>query len=142
LSDTGIALGAIAAVYIFSITGFYMLIYYTSLLSIEQEIFEAAKIDGAGVVGQFRHIIFPMLHGTHATLLILGIIYALKVFDLVWIMTEGGPGGATDLISTYLYRKSLLEYKTGYSSAISVILLLIAFTYTAFQLRVYNKLRR
>ncbi|MBA2939169.1 sugar ABC transporter permease [Paenibacillus sp. CGMCC 1.16610] len=142
LSEPATALNAIAAVYIFANTGFYMLIYYTSLLNIDQEIFEAAKIDGAGVLRQFRHIIFPMLSGTHITLLILGIIHALKVFDLIWIMTEGGPGGETELISTFLFRESLLKYRTGYSGAVSVVLLLIAFGYTAFQLRVYNKVRR
>jgi raffinose/stachyose/melibiose transport system permease protein len=142
LSEPATAINAIAAVYIFANTGFYMLIYYTSLLSIDQEICEAAKIDGANVVRQFRHIIFPMLNGTHITLCILGIIHALKVFDLVWIMTEGGPGGATELISTYLFRESLLKYNTGYSGAVSVVLLLIAFGYTAIQLRVYNRLRR
>lgn len=83
-----------------------------------------------------------MLSGTHITLLILGIIHALKVFDLIWIMTEGGPGGETELISTFLFRESLLKYRTGYSGAVSVVLLLIAFGYTAFQLRVYNKVRR
>lgn len=142
LSEPGTVLNAIAAAYIFANTGFYMLIYYTSLLSIDHEIFEAAKIDGAGVLKQFRHVILPMLSGTHITLMILGIIHALKVFDLVWIMTEGGPGGATELISTFLFRESLLKYQTGYSGAISVVLLLIAFVYTAFQLRVYNRIRR
>ncbi|TBL75308.1 carbohydrate ABC transporter permease [Paenibacillus thalictri] len=142
LSDPATSLSAIAAAYIFANAGFYMLIYYTSMLNMEQEIFEAAKIDGAGVVRQFRHIIFPMLTGTHVTLMILGIIFALKVFDLVWIMTEGGPGDATELLSTFLFRESLLKYHTGYSSAISVILLLIAFGYTVVQLRVYNKIRR
>ncbi|MGG1516117.1 sugar ABC transporter permease [Paenibacillus oryzisoli] len=142
LSEPSSALNAIAAVYIFANSGFYMLIYYTSLLNIDQEIFEASKIDGAGVWRQCRYIIVPMLGGTHITLSILGIIHALKVFDLVWIMTEGGPGGATELISTFLFRESLLKYNTGYSGAVSVVLLLIAFGYTIFQLRVYNRMRR
>ncbi|WP_173117761.1 carbohydrate ABC transporter permease [Paenibacillus qinlingensis] len=142
LSEPATALNAIAVVYVFANSGFYMLIYYTSLLNIDQEIFDASKMDGAGVSKQFRYIIFPMLSGTHITLLILGIIHALKVFDLIWIMTEGGPGGETELISTFLFRESLLKYKVGYSGAVSVILLLIAFGYTAFQLRVYNRIRR
>lgn len=142
LSEPSTSLNAIAAVYIFANTGFYMLIYYTSLLHLDEEIFEAAKIDGAGVLRQFRYLIVPMLRGTHMTLMILGIIHALKVFDLVWIMTEGGPGGATELISTYLFRESLLKYRTGYSGAVSVILLCISFAYTAFQLRLYNKMER
>jgi len=142
LSDPATSLKAIAAANVFAHVGFYMLIYYTSLLNMDPETFEAAKIDGAGLIRQFRHLIFPLLIGTHITLLILSIIWALKTFDLVWIMTEGGPGGATELISTYLYRKALLEFQTGYSSAVSVILLLISFLYTAFQLNIYNRIRR
>lgn len=142
LGDPKFALYAIMASYIFSHVGFYMLIYFTSLLNIDQEIFEAARIDGAGVFKQFKSIIIPLMAGTHITLLILGVIAALKVFDIVWIMTEGGPGGATDLMSTFLFRKALLDYQTGYSSAISVILLLIAFVYTVFQLKIYKKIRR
>lgn len=142
LSEPSTSLKAIAAATIFANAGFYMLIYYASMLSMDPEIFEAARIDGAGVLRQFRQLIFPLLSGTHITLLILGIIAALKSFDLIWIMTEGGPGGSTDVISTYLYRKSLLEYKTGYSAAVSVMLLLFSFLYTAFQLKIYDRMRR
>lgn len=141
LADPDIALYAIMAAWIFSHTGFYLLIYYTSLLNIDQEIFEAARIDGANVFRQFIGIIVPSLKGSHMTLLILGVISALKVFDLVWIMTEGGPAGSTELMSTFLFRSALLEYKTGYSSAISVVLLMIALIYTVFQMRVYDKMR-
>jgi len=141
LADAKIAIYAIMAAWIFAHVGFYLLIYYTSLLNIDQEIFEASRMDGAGVFKQFTSIIIPMLKGSHITLLILGVVSALKVFDLVWIMTEGGPAGSTELMSTYLFREALLEYKTGYSSAISVILLLIGLIYTIFQLRVYYRLR-
>jgi raffinose/stachyose/melibiose transport system permease protein len=141
LSDSSIAIYAIMAAWIFSHVGFYLLIYYTSLLNIDQEIFEAARMDGANVFLQFTKIILPLLKGSHVTLLILGVISALKVFDLVWIMTEGGPAGSTELMSTFLFRTALLEYKTGYSAAISVVLLMIGMIYTVFQLRVYYKMR-
>jgi raffinose/stachyose/melibiose transport system permease protein len=141
LADPDIALFSIMAAWIFSHVGFYLLIYYTSLLNIDQEIFEAARMDGANIFRQFKSVVLPMLKGSHMTLLILGVIAALKVFDIVWVMTEGGPAGSTELMSTYLFRKSLLEYKTGYSSAISVVLLLIALIYTIFQIRVYYRMR-
>ncbi len=136
------ALYSIAAVYIYSHTGFYMLLYYTSILNIDSEVFEATAIDGAGAMTKITRIIFPMLKGTHMILLILGVIATLKVFELVWIMTQGGPGGATELLSTLVFRKALLEFKQGYSAAISVIMLMIAVIYTIFQLKSYNKARR
>lgn len=142
LADPHLALYAIMAAWIYAHVGFYFLIYYTSLLNIDQEIFEAARIDGANVFRQFTRIVFPLLKGSHVTLLILGVISALKVFDLVWIMTEGGPAGSSELMSTFLFREALLEYKTGYSSAISMVLLAIAMIYTFFQLRVYYRMRR
>ncbi|WP_127585564.1 carbohydrate ABC transporter permease [Paenibacillus koleovorans] len=136
------ALNSLAAVYIYGHVGFYMLLYYTSILNIDGEVFEAARIDGAGLFRQSTRIIFPMLKGTHMTLMILGVIAALKVFELVWVMTVGGPGGATELISTLVFKKALLEFNQGYSAAISVLMVLIAFVYTAFQVKSYNKARR
>lgn len=135
------ALYSIAVVYIYTHVGFYMLIYYTGILNIDGEVFEAARIDGASIIKQITHVVIPMLKGTHMTLLILGVIASLKVFELVWVMTEGGPGGATELVSTYVFRQALLEFKQGYSAAVSVILLIIAFIYTIFQLKTYKKSR-
>lgn len=142
LGEPQTALISLAVVYIFSHVGFYMLIYYTNMLSIDKELFEASRIDGATFIDQIRNIIVPLLSKTHIILLILGIIASLKVFDIVWVMTEGGPAGSTELLSTFLFRKALLEFKTGYSSAISVILLMIAAIYTAIQLYLYNIIRR
>lgn len=136
------ALVSIAFVYVYSHAGFYMLLYYTGILNIDAEVFEAAEIDGAGAMKKIIRLIVPMLKGTHMILLILGVIAALKIFELVWIMTQGGPGGATELLSTLVFRKALLEFKQGYSAAISVMMLIVAVIYTFFQLRSYNKVSR
>lgn len=137
LGDPRLVLTSIAAVLIYAQVGLYTLIYYTSILTVDQDILEAATIDGAGLYSQVFRIIVPMLRGAHITLLILGVVSSLKVFELVWIMTRGGPGGASDLISTYLFQKALLEFQQGYSAAISVILLMIAFVFSAISLRRY-----
>lgn len=142
IGQPSIVLVSIVVVYIFAQVGFYMLLYYTSILNIDQDVFEASRIDGANVYKQIYHIIFPMLKGTHITLLILGVVASLKVFELVWIMTEGGPGGASELFSTYIFRKALLEFQQGYSAAISVVMLMLAFGITLFLLFAYNKARR
>ena len=140
LGDQDVALYAIILINIFQWTGSSMVMYYMAMLTIEKEIFEAAKIDGAGFFRTLWSIVFPNLKGTTFTLSILGVIGGLKTFDLVWITTAGGPGSSTEFISTYLFRKSMLQQEVGYSSAVAIILLTIALLITYFQLRVQKKM--
>jgi len=142
IGSRNLALASIAAVYVYSHAGFYMLLYYTSILNINAEVFEAAEMDGAGALTKITRIVAPLLKSTHIILLILGVIATLKVFELVWIMTGGGPGGATELLSTFVFRSALLQFEQGYSAAISVLMLMIALVYTIFQLKSYDKARR
>ena len=80
-----------------------MLMYYTNMLNIPQDLYESATIDGAGSFKQFIYITFPLLRGTHITLIILDILGALKFFDLSYVLTDGGPAHATETFSTYIY---------------------------------------
>lgn len=139
IADPGTALYSVAVAFIFSQLGFSFLIYYTSLLSINEEVLEAASIDGVGFWAMCTKIVFPMVKGITISLIIMGVIASLKVFDMVWVMTEGGPGGSSELASTYVFRQSLLNFKQGYASSISVILLLISLIFTAIQLNAYVK---
>lgn len=120
-------------------TGYSMLMYYSNMLNIPQELYEAALIDGAGSVKQFIHITFPLLRGTHFTLFILGFIGALKFFDLSYVLTGGGPAHATETFSTYIYIKSFDTFKQGQASAIAVIVFLIALIITGIQLKLYYR---
>lgn len=140
LGDPDIALYSVIAINIFQWTGSSMVMYYMAMLTIEKEIFEAAKIDGAGFFRTLWSIVFPNLKGTTFTLSILGVIGGLKTFDLVWITTAGGPGSSTEFISTYLFRKSMLQQEVGFSSAVAIVLLTIALLITYFQLRVQKKM--
>lgn len=139
IADSNVVLYAVAAAFIFSQLGFSFMVYYTGLLNLNEEILEAASIDGVGFWGMCGRIAFPMMRGVTISLMIMGIIGALKVFDMVWVMTEGGPGGASELASTYVFRQSLLNFKQGYGSAVSVVLLVISLIITAIQLNIYAR---
>lgn len=133
------ALVCVIFVNIWQWTGYSMLMYYSNMLNIPQELYEAATIDGAGSIKQFIKITFPLLRGTHFTLFVLGIIGSLKCFDLPYVLTGGGPAHATETFSTYIYIKSFDLFKQGQASAIAVIMFLLALVITGVQLKLYYK---
>lgn len=138
LGDPDWALLSCIAVFLWNWIGFAMLMYVAGLVAIPDEILDAASIDGAnGRVRLFR-IVVPMLKSTHASLTILGAIGCLKIYDVIYILTRGGPNNTTQSFSTYLLDKSLVQYQQGYGSALSVILFLFALALTAVQLRFYR----
>ena len=139
LSNPKIALYTVSAVNIWQWTGFNMLLYIAGMTSIPDSIHDAASIDGASGIVKFIRITIPLLKHTHFTLSILGIIGALKVFDIIWVLTGGGPGVVTASFSTLILKESFVAYNQGASSALSVIMIIIAFIITAFQLKLYKK---
>ena len=120
-------------------TGYSMLMYYTNMLNISQDLYESATIDGAGSFKQFIYITFPLLKGTHITLILLDILGALKFFDLSYVLTKGGPAHATETFSTYIYTKSYNTFKQGEASTIVVFMFIIAMVLTVIQLKYYYK---
>lgn len=139
IGDPKIALYSIIAVNIWQWTGFSMIMYISGVMSIPVEIFEAADIDGANDIIKFKRITFPLLKSTHFTLTILGAIGALKAFDVIWVLTEGGPGISTSSFSTVILKESFFSYKQGTASALSLILMICALIITKAQLSLYNK---
>lgn len=136
LGDPDIAIFSVGATFVYTQIGFVMVIYITGLLTIPEEIIEAAKIDGAGFWKIVTDIILPQLSATHAMVFIYLLVNTIKQFDLVWIMTEGGPGSATEVVSTYIYRQAMLFYNQGISAAISNIVLVIVLAISAFVLTI------
>lgn len=120
------ALFAVILANVYTYVGFSMTLYITGLLSVPKEVMEAAKVDGASNLRMVRHITLPLLTSTHVTVIILGIVGTLKTFDIVWLITQGGPARKSEMLTTMLYRSYILEFKAGYASAISVVILLIA----------------
>ncbi|MGW0860475.1 carbohydrate ABC transporter permease [Streptomyces sp. NPDC002690] len=116
---------------------FNLVILHSGLQNIPAEIYEAASLDGANPWQQFRRITFPLLRPVTAITLMLGFVYTLKVFDLIWIMTKGGPGDSSSTLATWSYELgfgSLLP-RFGPGAAVGNILILIALVFGLFYIR-------
>ncbi|MFF3500624.1 carbohydrate ABC transporter permease [Streptomyces sp. NPDC003247] len=133
LGDPDIALWSVVAVVIWQFAGYSMVIFLAGLQSIPQEIHEAAAMDGAGPVRRFWSVIRPMLAPAITINLMLSIIGGLKLFDQVWVMTQGGPGGATDTLSTVIYKQAFQFNKYGYSIAMGLVLTLFVIVVSGLQ---------
>ncbi|HEX5913372.1 MAG TPA: sugar ABC transporter permease, partial [Rubrobacter sp.] len=107
--------------------------YLAALQSIPTELYDAARVDGATGRRRFLHITWPLLRPTTFLLLILNVIYSLHVFDLIYVMTGGGPGFATTVLVQYIYQQAFQESQMGYASAIGVVLYLMLLIFTVFQ---------
>ncbi|GAA3161858.1 hypothetical protein GCM10020001_102810 [Nonomuraea salmonea] len=107
-------------------TGFPMLLYLAALQGIPGQLYEAARVDGAGRWEQFWHVTMPGLRSAHYIVLALSLIDSFKVFDLVYAMTYGGPGTATQVMGTWMYANVFQYYQTGYGTAIAVVITLVA----------------
>jgi len=106
---------------------FNMILMVTGLSTIPQDIYESASIDGANWWQQFTHVTLPLLKPAIEAVLILGFIYTFKVFDLVYVMTKGGPVNATEVLSTLSYRLSFNEFSFSKGAAVANILFVILF---------------
>jgi raffinose/stachyose/melibiose transport system permease protein len=122
LGDSGVALWSVVAVIVWQFSGYSMVIFLAGLQSIPREIYEASDVDGAGPFRRFWHIVRPMLAPAFTINLMLSLIGGLKLFDQVWVMTQGGPGGATDTLSTVIYREAFQFNAFAYSTAMAVLL--------------------
>ena len=135
LGDPKIALFSVIIVNIFQWMGFSMITYYAALMSLPDDVYEAAKIDGAGFWKTTFAVTLPMLKGTSNVLIILGIVGSLKTFDLVKLLTGGGPGRSTTVMNTYLYEKAFKDFNAGGAASIGVAILIIAITMSFLQIK-------
>jgi multiple sugar transport system permease protein len=141
LGDQQLALAAITVVAIWQAVGYMTIIQLAGLDDIPREYYEAARVDGAGGVASFRHITLPLLRPTTAFVLIVALIDALQVFDVAFVLTRGGPAGATTTAVMYIYRQSFEYLNFGYGSAIAVVLFAIIFTLSFVLLRTLGQQR-
>jgi multiple sugar transport system permease protein len=101
-------------------TSFMALMFLAGLQSIPQDLYAAASIDGAGIWGRFRHITLPLLRPVMVLALLFRSLQAFAVFDLIWVLTQGGPGGTTETLSVYLYSYTFRYLNLGYGAALSM----------------------
>lgn len=111
LGDPKFSLFSVIIVNIFEWTGFSMILYYAGLLSIPEEIYESARLDGAGFFTTLIKVTIPMLRSTTNSIIVLGIVGSLKTFDIVYMLTNGGPGVSSEVLTTLLYKKAFEEFQ-------------------------------
>ncbi|MFN6999704.1 MAG: carbohydrate ABC transporter permease, partial [Elioraea tepidiphila] len=121
LASFDMALPAVIVTDIWQVIGFYMIVLLTGLQSIPQHLYEAARIDGAPARARFFRITLPMLRPSLFLCAVIGLLNSFTSFDLVYIMTNGGPGHATELLITYIYKAGFGQTKFDYAAAITVV---------------------
>ena len=138
LSDPATAIFAVIFVNVWMWTGFSMLFYLAGLQLIDPSVLEAARIDGASGFQTLVRITFPLLKSTTLSLVLLGVIGSLKTFELVYVMTEGGPNHASEMLPTFAFQEAFRLQNVGYASAISMVLLVIAVVSSLSMVRVFG----
>ncbi len=131
LSSTHFALPTIIMTTIWLRTGFCMVIYLAALQDVPKNLLDAAALDGAGAWNRFRYIVWPLLGPSSIFLLVTNLIYSIHVFDLIYVMTNGGPAYSTMTLVQYLFDSAFEEQRQGYASAISVTLFFILIALTS-----------
>lgn len=119
--------------------GFPMVLYLAGLQAIPSEQYEAARIDGASALQQFWYVTMPGLRETHIIVITLGVIGSFKVFDLIYAMTYGGPGQATQVLASWMYFQTFQYYNVGYGSALTWIIALISLIVTIPYIQVMSR---
>lgn len=135
LGDPNIVIYSILVAACWQYTGYVMVIALAGMQSVSQELYEAAAIDGATEIQKFFAVTIPSIRNVIIAVVLITMIGAVKVFDIVYVLTRGGPANASQVMGTYIYYNAFTINRAGYASAISVILLVFALVLGFFQLR-------
>lgn len=139
LADPNTALATIILINVWQYTGYSFLIYDAAMGQIDPAVIEAARIDGASTGKVLQLIVAPLLSGSHLVLMVLGVISALKTFELVFLTTTGGPGTSTQVLTGYIYQQVIGQFHAGYGAALSVALVAIALVFSVLQVRLSTR---
>lgn len=139
LGDSKTALGSTFIPILWQYVGYHMLLMYAAIKSISPEIFEAARIDGSSEISTAFRITIPLISPMLKVSITFSVIGSLKIFDLIYVLTNGGPAGATEVPSTLMVKTIFMSYKYGYGSAMAVFIILECFVFTAIINRLFKK---
>lgn len=136
LTGDGTAMGAVVVVGIWSNAGYAMVFFLAGLSNIPEALYEAASIDGAGGLRRFTSITWPLLSPSTLFVLVIMTVRALASFDIVKVLTDGGPLGATQVLSHLLYQEAFQFFDTGYASAVAVVFFVLVLLLALLQMKV------
>jgi sn-glycerol 3-phosphate transport system permease protein len=135
LTDSGWALAAVMIVYLWKNVGFAAIVYLAGLQGLPKDLYESASLDGAGPWTTFRRLTLPLLSPVTFFLMITTIISSFQAFDVIAVMTDGGPGGATTILSWYVYEKGFSDFEAGPAGAGALVMFVILLVITLLQTR-------
>ncbi len=118
---------------------FYMILFIAAINNIPENLYEAAEVDGASGFKKFFHITLPLLRPTIINAGVLSLVGSLKFFDIVYVLTGGGPSHASELMATYMYKSAFNDFRMGYGSTIALALFIIAFSLSLIFMRITKK---
>lgn len=140
LYDTNFAMPALIIVSVWKLIGYNMILFLTGLSTINQELLEASKIDGANAYNTFKHVTIPLLSPTIFFVTIITAITSFQVFDLIYVMTQGGPLDSTNVLVYAIYKNAFEYFNVGKASALAYVLFAIIFVLTLVQWKLKSKL--
>lgn len=140
LYDTNFAMPALIIVSVWKLIGYNMILFLTGLSTINQELLEASKIDGANAYNTFKNITIPLLSPTIFFVTIITAITSFQVFDLIYVMTQGGPLDSTNVLVYAIYKNAFEYFNVGKASALAYVLFAIIFVLTLIQWKLKSKL--
>jgi ABC-type sugar transport system permease subunit len=135
MTDSNWALAGLIIVYLWKTIGFVAVVYVAGLQGMPTDLYEAAKLDGAGAWTLFRKITFPLLSPVTFFVVVVTIVATFQAFDVIAIMTDGGPGDATTTISWYIYKEAFQALDAGHAGAGALVMFVILIAITAAQAR-------
>jgi len=135
LGDPRFALWAVCLVSMWQFGGWHMIFFLAGMQGIDPQIYESAKIDGASTLRRVFSITIPMLKNVFFIITILSLIMGFKAFDMIYVMTSGGPAMATEILGTLLYTQAFDVQRYGYASVIAVVMVIIAMLFSMFYIR-------
>lgn len=139
LTNSHYAMLSVVMVFVWAGAGYYMVILIVGLQAIPTELYEAAKIDGAGLRYTLSRITIPLLKNSLLVVYVLATVRAFKAYELIIALTNGGPGYSTRLIVQQVYQVAFVEDRMGYSAAMSIVLMIILGFFTAIQFKFSGK---
>ena len=136
LGDARYALWCVCLVSIWQYGGWHMIFFLAGMQGIDPQIYESAKIDGASTMRRIFSITLPLLKNVFFIITILSLILGFKNFDLVYVLTTGGPAHATEVLATQIYQHAFDVYRFGYASVLAVILVVVALIFSVFYIKI------
>jgi len=127
ITSTRQSIICVAIVYIWQFSGFATLIYYAGISSVDPNIIDAVKVDGATTFQKYSRVVIPLQKPATLTVLLILLMYSLRAFDLVWVLTGGGPAFSSEVLATYMYRVTFNQNLFAYGASISFVMFILSF---------------